>query len=532
MKFQTIWKPALIVLAVILVLRLPAFWTPILDVDEAQFAGFADWLLHGGTPYISSLDTKPLGIYWFYAAIFWLFGRNNMIAVHIVTALWVWLTAMLCSRIAGELFPKRTDEHAPRILHHAGFWAAIFYAVFTTTFVPKFISTSIVLVMMLPLTASISCAIDWERTGRLRFMWFSGIAWGIACLFKYQAGINLFVLGASLLIARPLLARSIREMRIKAFLSFVLGGALVAAVFLLYLKATGAFGDFFRWSIGGSAAYVGAGTELTHFWKRLSMRGGAFLASTFLLWFLAAITSVRILKDLRAQGEGRLLILLWFVLSLVPVCTGGKFYAHYFIQLLPALCILAAGPAASFVGGLSDARMGRGKKMLLALFIVSMLLPAGGFFAARLMADEIYDATKEENPNDYRSIADYVREHTNERDTIFVWGFASPIYTFSNRLGASRFLWCDWLTGRVSGTASAKDPSFDTSRFISQGSWQLFFEDMEKNRPAYFVDTSPGNHHDYGKYPIVKYPALKRYIDEHYTFETSIDGADIYRRRP
>ncbi|MFH1830363.1 MAG: hypothetical protein ABH871_06270 [Pseudomonadota bacterium] len=79
MKFNRTWIYAFIVLAVIFILRLPAFWTPILDVDESQFAGFADWLLAGGKPYISSLDTKPLGIYWFYAAIFGVFGRNNMI---------------------------------------------------------------------------------------------------------------------------------------------------------------------------------------------------------------------------------------------------------------------------------------------------------------------------------------------------------------------------------------------------------------------------------------------------------------------
>lgn len=520
------FAPALIILAVVLILRLPAFWTPILDVDEAQFAGFADWLLHGGIPYQASLDTKPLGIYWFYQAVFWIFGRNNMIAVHLVTALWVWLTAMLCWRIAERVFPR--EEKADSFLRGSGFWAALFYAVFTTTFVPKFISTSIVIVMMLPLMASIAFAVDWERTGKLGFMWLSGICWGAACLFKYQAGINLVVMGAFLLIAKPLLARSLREIKLKAFLSFLCGGAFVGLSFALFLKAAGAFEDFLRWSIMGSAAYVGAGTELTHFWKRLAVRGGSFVASTVLIWVLAALSSVRILRGLRKHpgpaAQGQVLVLIWLVLSVVPVATGGKFYAHYFLQLLPALCILAAAPAASFIGN--------ARKALIALLIAGMLVPAVGFFAARLMADDIYRAINEENPNAYIPIAAYIQNRTGESDTIFVWGFASPIYTFSNRLGASRFLWCDWLTGRVSGTASAKDPSFDTAEFISEGSWELLFEDLEKNKPLYFVDTSPGNHHDYGKYPIAKYPLLKRYLDNHYAFEASVNGADIYRRKP
>ena len=136
----------LVVIVALLLLRLPAFWTPILDVDEAQFAGFADWLLHGGLPYVSSLDTKPLGIYWFFAAIFAVFGRNNMIAVHLVTALWVGVTALFCYFSARNVYSKR-----------AGFLAALFYVVFSTVYTN--ISTS--LSLNATLTASIYAAIVW-----------------------------------------------------------------------------------------------------------------------------------------------------------------------------------------------------------------------------------------------------------------------------------------------------------------------------------------------------------------------------------
>jgi 4-amino-4-deoxy-L-arabinose transferase-like glycosyltransferase len=524
MEIRKIWRPALFVLGVILVLRLPAFWTPILDVDESQFAGFADWLLAGGKPYLSSLDTKPLGIYWFYAAIFWLFGRNNMIAVHIVTALWVWLTAMACYLIASELFSRR-----------AGFWAALFYAVFTTTYVPKFISTSIVVVMMFPLTASICCAVLWERRRKLGYMWLAGVLWGTACLFKYQAGINVVVMGVYLLAVRPLIARSVREIRIREFLSFAFGGALVAVIFALYLKWIGVLDDFLFWSIRGSFAYIGAGQELGRFWTKLGLRGGAFVASTLLIWILAALQTARAVGGLKTpEGRERRaehLIIIWLLFSFVPVITGGKFYGHYFIQLLPALCVLASGPTATFMEKFRCSESGVLRRITFALIIAGIIVPSAGFFIARIEADRIYSATGEENPKKYIAIADYIRENSDEDDTIFVWGFATPIYFFSNRLGASRFLWCDWLTGRAPGTDAAKDPDFDSSAHITPGSWELFFEDMDRNRPVYFIDTSPGDHHDYGKYPIDKFPALKAYLDENFVLETSLDGAHIYRRK-
>jgi 4-amino-4-deoxy-L-arabinose transferase-like glycosyltransferase len=524
MKFPETLKPMLLVLAVIAVLRLPAFWTPILDVDESQFAGFADWLLAGGKPYLSSLDTKPLGIYWFYAAVFWLFGRNNMIAVHAVTALWVWVTAIFCYLTAKELFSR-----------HAGLWAALLYAIFTTTYVPKFISTSIVVVMMLPLTASIYCAVLWERRRALGFMWLSGVLWATACLFKYQAGINLVVMALYLLVVRPLIAKSARETRVREFLSFVFGGAIVAIAYVLYLQSIGVWDDFIRWSVEGSMAYIGAGTELGHFWRKLGIRGGAFVASSFLIWFLAVWQSVRILNNLNTpagrERHAEQLVFVWLILSFVPVVTGGKFYGHYFIQLLPALCILASGTVARFLERFDWSSAGAGRRAACILLILGIVVPSTGFFAARLAADRIYASIGEENPKQYIPIADYIRKNSSEDDTIFVWGFATPIYFFSNRLGASRFLWCDWLTGRAPGTDAAKDPNFDTSIFITPGSWGYFFEDMRRNRPLYFVDTSPGNHHDYGKYPIDKFPPLRRFLEKNYSLEAKVAGADVYRRK-
>lgn len=500
----------LVIIAILFLLRLPAFWTPILDVDEAQFAGFADWLLHGGLPYVSSLDTKPLGIYWFFAAIFAVFGRNNMIAVHLVTALWVGVTALFCYFSARNVYSKR-----------AGFLAALFYVVFSTVYIPKFISTSIVVIMMLPLTASIYAAIVWDRSEKMRWICLSGVFWGIASLFKYQAGINLVVMAVYLLVLRPFFYD--RKIKWIEFAIFCLGGSFVGAAFAGYLFYVGVWDEFVRWSLSGSGAYIGAASMLTDFWHNLILRGGTFIASSLLIWVLTSIAAVRIVRGLlklSPRGESsEVLLLLWFLLSMVAVSAGGKFYGHYFIQLLPGMCILAGGVGSGF------------SKKFLPLLVACILIPATGFFIARLYAGKIYAAVGEEDPSVYESIAEYISLNTKDDDKIFVWGFATPIYTFSNRLGASRFLWCDWLTGRVSGTQSAKDPDFRTDSFIAADSWGLFFEDMRVNKPVYFIDTSPGNHHDYGKYPINKFPNLLNYVNENYVFERTIAGADIYRRR-
>jgi len=349
-------------------------------------------------------------------------------------------------------------------------------------------------------------------------MWLAGLLWGIACLFKYQAGINLFVMAAYLLIARPILVD--RRIRWREFLSFFAGGAIIGALFAIYLVSIGVWDDFVSWSIAGSGAYISTGAKLINFWKSLGVRGGLFIASSLALWILAIIGAVRLFKrhGTDKHTPEQYLILIWFLLSIIAICTGGKFYGHYFIQLLPPMCIIAGGVAA------------RLRRMLPVVIIAGLLIPAAGFFAARLYSDRIYAALGEENPDRYRPIAEYVKGRTADDDTIFVWGFATPVYFFAGRLGASRFLWCDWLTGRAPGTPQAKDPDFDTTAFIAEGSWEIFFADMERNRPAYFVDTSPGDHHDYGKYPVRKFLELKEFLRKNYRLEESIEGADIYRR--
>ncbi|MBT3182650.1 MAG: hypothetical protein HN337_09125 [Deltaproteobacteria bacterium] len=515
---------ALLVLVIVLLLRSPAFWTPILDVDESQFAGYANALLDGGSPFLSSVDTKPIGIYIFFSVIFLLFGRNNMFAVHLITAIWVWITALYCYRIGRTIHNERT-----------GWLSAIFYAVFTVTYIPKFISTSIILVLMLPLTMSIYYIIKWEQDRDIHNLFNAGMFFGIACLFKYQAGINLILVGIYFLFLAPhYLKESGYRQRFRPFLIFIIGGTLVGFIFFLYLKYLGIWDAFFFWSILGSNAYIEAGITTSDFFSRLLVRGGSFMASTLLLWVFGirevVILSRRLFKD---EQSGRrpepYLIMLWFLTSLIPVATGGRFFGHYFIQLLPSLSILAA-MGISFMMD-KPLLSSISKKRLYAIVLVGMLFPAAGFTTARIYADKIYAKVNEDNPNSYRPLGEYIKERTEKHDTIFVWGFATPVYFFANRPAASRFLWCDWLTGRIAGSPTAKDDLFDTTKYATPGSWDMFFADLKENKPVYFVDTSPGNYHDYGKYPVSGYPKLMAYLNDNYTLESTYKGADFYRRK-
>lgn len=505
-----------------MLLRLPAFWTPILDVDESQFAGYANALIDGGTPFIASVDTKPIGIYYYFAIVFLIFGKNNMLAVHVITAIWVWLTAMYCYKIAKTIYTKQ-----------AGWFAAVFYAVFTTTYIPKFISTSIMIVLMLPLTISIYYMVRWERTRNYGSLFVAGIFFGLACLFKYQAGINLVLAAAYFIVLAPLYLKDKTRPKLKPFLIFAIGGVLIGFVFLAYLKFSGLWNDFYFWSIVGSVTYIDAGIQTSDFFRRLFMRGGFFVISSFLIWFFAGKQILYLVRSARnkvfPKTPETCLVASWLFISFIPVCAGGRFFGHYFIQLIPALSILAACSVARTI--VSRPWNAKRTQQIWTAIVLAMAIPAVSFFTARLYAGDIYKAIGEDDPEAYRPLGEYIKKRTSPDDRIFVWGFATPVYFFAERMQASRFLWCDWLTGRISGSPTARDESFDTSSYSTKGSWKMLFEDLDKNKPVYIVDTSPGNYHDYGKYPIDNYQSLVRYLDKYYGLEAKYKGAHFYRRK-
>ncbi len=559
-----------------LALRAASFYTPILDIDEAQFAGFARVLLDGGVPYRDSLDTKPLGIYYFYAAIFKIFGAHNMIAVHWVTALLIFFTAYFLFRIFKNFS-----------LEKEGQWAALFFIVFSTTYFPKYIATSINSVMMFFGVASVMVLVRTIRRGGvsppvvslpefaggvannvvdldtggetppLRIL-FSGLLLGIAFLFKYQAGIQWPMVFSFLFYLCWQRQISRRDFLILN-LAFALGFFVPFGLHSLWLVKLGVWSDFLQWSVLGSGSYIAAGGEMILFWKSFVIRFGSYVLATLLLWVLAGRVIWQFVcgqNQDRAWQENRarhavplrMLMLLWFAFSLIPVCIAGRFYGHYFLQVLPSLCGLAAlgvVPLITAAGG----RTG-GETPPLRI-IAAMVVPALFFWALRVDHRTFLKHFPDDEIYEQETIGLVLKKMAGPGDKLFVWGFATGIYFHAELKPASRFLWTDLQTGRTPGPDYAKRgdgsvPTEDGPAPIKDGptptkdgpthgsaptqniAWSTLMQDLITNRPRFFVDTAPANIHGYKEFPIMLYPPLSEFLATHYNKVASIQGADIY----
>jgi hypothetical protein len=145
-------------------------------------------------------------------------------------------------------------------------------------------------------------------------------------------------------------------------------------------------------------------------------------------------------KELRSNAA---FLLAFLFFSGLALCPGFYFREHYFVLVLPAICLLA-GAAVTSAENLCS-RYARPVRFIpLALFGAAWALPLFAqtpfFFAPNSVAAcrTIYGANP--FPEAVR-IAEYLKEHTNADDTIAVLGSEPEIYFYSHRHSATGYIY-------------------------------------------------------------------------------------------
>ncbi len=500
---STRWKSNLAGLlalaAVTVVLRAPSFVYPIMDIDEGSYAAIACRMMTGGLPYRDGVENKFPAIFYLYTAVFGLFGRYDMRAVHAFAALAALGTALGAGAIAANLARRRgADEDAAR---RARWLAAILYAVFSTTYEPKLLAANTELFAVLP--ASLAVLVYLRARGRPAAFFATGVLAGGALLFKQVAGLLLVALAADRLI-RGALRRELR----RAVTDLALVGLGVVAV------AGGVAVIFWRQGILGDALFWSWTYIFQHYLPAAAGSGG-FVARLFkcFLPFALAMSPLLFLGG-RVRGRaGALVVWLWLAAMTGAALIGGRMYGHYFLLTVPPLSVLAGVGGAEWLAAAST-----GQRRRLAALVATM---ACGFLAAAWLFRGATDSWLTLNP-DYRLASAYVRARTQPDDRLFVWGWFPALYVDADRCPASRFVYTHLLSG-------ARSQAGVTSRgHLVPEAWPMLLGDLQRTRPTYILDTSPGRY-DY-PFPPEQYPALARLLASDYRLETELEGIRIFRR--
>jgi hypothetical protein len=498
-----------VLVAVILGTRLSSVKTEILNEDEALYAATAAGMATGVPIYHAGVESKPPGIFYLYEAGFAVVGRYDMPGLHALTIPWVFLAGIFVGLLAGELAGRRGWY-----VGSPAFLAAVLYYGYVVVQEPQVLATQCELLFTLPL--SVAAWLVVRTRARPLALVAAGFLVGLGTFVKPTAVSLLLATGAWLVVIRPL-------RRADSLLGGIgRGVALVAGFGLVWLGAwawfshLGVWDDLvywaFRWTLG---KYIPTGAGEIPWFRHALEALLPWFALTIALWGLAARGLFRGLRDDRV-----LLVGLWALAALAMTGLGGRFYDHYFPATIPPLAALAAcgwqGLARPFWRRLAAT---------LAVIPIAACSLAGWYFPTVM-------GWMNDGRQAYLGTAAYVREHTRPDEKVFVWGYFPLIYVAADRLPASRFVGCHYLTGYAAIGLGRTLPVEVEDALGVPGGWETLLAELEANQPALFVDTAPADLHHWNRYPLTRYPALDAYVTAHYAREAEVEGSVIYRRRP
>ncbi len=501
---KTIFHPFFLLLLASFLIYLPSLIYPYMNIDEVLWGEFTNTVLNGCPPYVCAIGEKPPLLYLFYTSIFYLFGKNNYFWIHLIHIFWVYLTACLICRIAS---PKKT------------FLPGLFYLLIIGILGFDLLGALGESLMNLFLVVSWIVFLNFLAKPTKKQIFLSGFCIGLASLFRQQAGIQILAFSSFLVFdffrKRSFSLRQVFQSIILLGLAFCLPWALA----LFTLKEIGSYEAFRYWGFTHNQIYIEAWKYAPGLIKNGIQNLILILGKSFFFW-ATALVGIYQYKNQRIQTKVETAFFS-LIFSLIAISAGFRFYTHYFIQCFPFLAYL------SFIGwekALSSTLLWRRLAQIgFALSLLAVLLQNifVGFLREHYSSQDYSEVIQK--------IGSYIRDHSNAEDKIMVWGWGQGVYTYSNRNMGTRFIIPDFLTGRVPGS-EAKAYTKETAKlFVNPHAWEWFFEDMQKNKPLYFVDTAAAGIHYYRPFSSDHYPALVTYLDQNYFLEKEIEGTKIYR---
>jgi hypothetical protein len=269
---------------------------------------------------------------------------------------------------------------------------------------------------------------------------------------------------------------------------------------------TGALDDFIYANISYNWLYVGFLTWTERF---LNLGSGMLFVSAAIAPLIVAATFGMISILRRGKATADYLVIGWAAASAIGVASGGRFFPHYFLHLVPAMAILAAIVIYERFAK-AENRLSSRPALLFGLLLVAVALTTNAVLylaprpAERQVAENVYYQKEwEENS---RALGLYIKERTDPDETIFNFGREPQVYFYADRRPATQYFY-DWAY------------QYDDETLAKT------VEVLRLERPAYILDSTLPPLFPPGPRPQV----LKDLLEDDYEYVGSLYFADLYR---
>lgn len=295
-----------------LVLRFLSFFPSVLDHDESTYIVIANALLHGSTYWVDIIDTKPPGIFLLLAGFQFLFGKSIFI-LRMVTAIWLALTAFFLVETHLVLKSGRSAAFAAGVIYLFLNSLFKFYGVSPNTETYFGLFTIVALWLLLS-----------RRNG---WAWLlAGLLLGLGFITKYVVLFDAFAFGLFFLLESFREAGKERWKTIGRLAVLVLGFVLPFAGEIGYYVSIGKLDNFLFYTFEVTDSYTDIQAGIWAYLKSFLDFNLRFLPVAFCFYYA-------LFQRLTTPAIKRL-GLIWFLAVAFIVLWPGRFYGHYFIQLM------------------------------------------------------------------------------------------------------------------------------------------------------------------------------------------------------
>lgn len=403
-----------------LLLRVPFLSEP-LERDEGAYAYIGSRILAGEVPYRDIFDHKTPAVYYIYAFIIKAFG-GTVLSIRLFSTFYTMLSTLAVFYLAYLIF------NPPIALLAAGL-----FSLFSSGPMVQGTGANAEVFMVLPLVLAFIFFLIGEREKKPAWLFAAGVLSGLAVMIKQLALFNFL----ALLIMIMWMGRE----RIKSGALMILGFLVFPAAFLIYFRFQGALSDFLYCTVFVNRTYATALSRfslLDRLDEAIYMAKGVFREESLLL-----LGAFMFLFGLRKKEERWLLI--WTGAALAGVAAPMLFFGHYFLQLLPALAILAA---AGFFRTFQEGRAWQKWAVsVLALILMIIVYQGESPYFLRLKPYQISTAKY--------GTDSFARAHYYSHDlaavippnkSLLVWDSHPEVYYYLRKKSPSRYIyWFPWM---------------------------------------------------------------------------------------
>jgi hypothetical protein len=432
-----------------------------LERDEGEYAYAGQLILQGIPPYQIVYNMKLPGTYLAYAAILRTFGETAA-GIHLGL-----LVANGCTTLMMFFLGRRLYGELPGVV------AAASYGLLSTSEAVLGLAGHATHFVVLMAVAGLLFLLAARESENPAAYFAAGLCMGLAFLMK-QPGIVFVIFGAQEVVRTGWRQSSRRRKVVTRLLVYGLGAALPYLLTCAAFYRAGVFGKFWFWTVTYASQYAsrtGAIEGIVH----LARIAPQVLFAGAVVWCFAAVALGRIVieRGFRAALSFNVGLLLW---SFVGVSAGFYYRDHYFILMLPAVCLLA-GKAVKWC----TEQMARRTRMRKLVIVPAAIFAAGfawAIFAQRAIffqmsrAGIIRNLYKENPFPEAIEIGKYIREHSTPKARIAVLGSEPEIYFYAQRHSATGYIYTYGL--------------MEEQKYATQMQQEMIGE-IEKARPEYLV---------------------------------------------